>query len=167
MDVIFQSHPDVIIATNTFRNVGTIIQYEGIPLFEVGKFETAGYTTRFSVFHSDGTKIAVVKGSQIYLTEEGKKARIEMRHEPNLTACEVEGKTIFELRREGAAALKGSAELFTPDGAFVRANDDGISGVTRDDDQLKVGNMTMKGCLFANMRIAILVSNGRISIGVT
>src|SRR5690242_20668530 len=109
MNVIFQSHPDVVIGSNTFRNVPTIIQFEVTPLIEVGKFEPAGFTTRIAVYHNDGTKIAVVKGSQVYLTDEGRKASVTPRYEAGLTVCELEGKPIFELRRTSAAALKGWA----------------------------------------------------------
>jgi hypothetical protein len=83
MELIYQNHPSVVIATNTFVNVPTIIQFEDVPLLEVGKFADAGYTTRLAVYHNDGTKIAVVKGSRIFLTEEGKKANLTP--EPNRT----------------------------------------------------------------------------------
>lgn len=122
MDVVFQEHPLVWLGESWFRNVPTIIQWENIPLMEVGKFEQAGFTTRIAVFHSDGTKIAVVNGSQIYLTAEGKNAQMRLRYEPGLTACELEGRTIFELRREGAAALRATAELHAPEGMFIRTS---------------------------------------------
>ena len=60
--LVFQSHPDVVIGSNTFRNVPVILQYENTPLLEVGKFEPAGYTARFCVFDDAGNKIAVVEG---------------------------------------------------------------------------------------------------------
>jgi hypothetical protein len=128
MDVIFQAHPTVTLAGNHFI-CQVVIQWEEVPLMEVGQFQKAGFTTKFAVYHSDGTKIAVVKGAQIYPTEEGKAALVTMRHEPNLTACELEGRTIFELRRQGAAALKGAAELYTPEGAFIKCNDSGMKSL--------------------------------------
>lgn len=48
--ITFQAHPDVIIGSNTFRNVPTILRYEETPLLEVGKFEPAAYAARFAVF---------------------------------------------------------------------------------------------------------------------
>jgi hypothetical protein len=71
-----------------------------------------------------------VKGSPLYATEEGKKASLKMRHHPNVTACELDGKTLFELRREGAAALRGVAELYAPEGVFIRTIEDGIGIVS-------------------------------------
>lgn len=41
--ITFQSHPDVIIGSNIFRNGSTMLQYDDAPLLEVGKFEPAGY----------------------------------------------------------------------------------------------------------------------------
>ena len=103
-DVIFQHHPVVAICGNRFY-CPTIIQWEDTPLMEVGKFEPAGYTTKFAIYNSDGAQIAVVKGCQVYPTKAGKDAAIKPRYEPNLTVCEVDGKTIFELRRTGPTAL--------------------------------------------------------------
>lgn len=165
MDLIYTTYPAITIATNTFVNVGTIIQFEDTPLFEVKEFQPTEFTTRLTVFHSDGTKIAVVKGSQLYLTEEGKKATIKLRHEPNLTACELEGRTILELRRKEAAALHGWAELHTPDGALVKALDAGLSAIRADGTAIKIGGMVLKGCLFKNLAIGIHVRKTGISVG--
>src|SRR6266496_126205 len=155
MDVIFQESPVVEIATNKFINVATIIQWEDVPLMEVGQFEVAGYTTRFAIYHNDGTKIAVVKGSQMYPTEEGERASLKMRHEPNLTACELEGRTIFELRRTGAAALKGTAELYAPEGVFIKANDADLSALLGDGTHLQVGGLHLSNGEFVGHEIGI------------
>jgi hypothetical protein len=165
MDVFFQSHPDVILATNTFRNVPTIIQYEDTPLLEVGKYEPAGYSAKFSIYHSDGTKIGVVKGSQLYPTEAGKKAKVTPRYEPNLTVWELEGKPILELRREGAAALRGWAELYAPEGVLIKAIDSGISGLLRGGNALQVGGVTMSGAVFDGCKIGIHVRRNGIGLG--
>lgn len=164
-EIIFQSHPDVILAGNTFRNVRTIIQVENAPLLEVGKFLPAGYGTRFPVFNSDGVKLAVVVANQIQLTAEGKKANLRCRHEPGLTVCELEGKPILELRREGAAALHGWAELYAPEGVLVKAHDSGISGVLRGGgDILAVGPVAMRNMIFEDFDVALRISDGQIAI---
>ena len=164
-EIIYQSHPDVVIATNTFRNVETILQFEDVPLIEVGKFFDAGYTTRFNVYHSDGTHIAVVKGSQIYLTEAGKKASLKTRHEQNLTACELEGKTIIELRRDGPAAIKGWAELHAPEGVFVKATDADMSAIRGDGTHIHVGGLRLANGFFDGQKIGIHVTRQQITIG--
>ncbi|MCH8830267.1 MAG: hypothetical protein IID45_11885, partial [Planctomycetes bacterium] len=87
MEIIFQEHPEVHIGGCVFRNVPVIIQHKDTPLLEVGKYEPAGFTTRFPVYHSDGTKIAVVKGARIFLTEEGKRASVTLRNPADMTVC--------------------------------------------------------------------------------
>src|SRR4051812_3390431 len=120
--LIFTESPKIEIATNTFENVPTIMQFYDTPIIEVVKQEQAGYTIQISIYHNDGTYLAKVKGPQMYLTEEGRKANLNMRHPGLLTVCEMAGKTLFELRRDQAAAVKLSAELYTPTGAFIKAH---------------------------------------------
>jgi hypothetical protein len=57
-DVTFQESPLITIGKSTFKNVPVVIQYEETPPVEVSQFETAGFTTRFTIYHPDGTKIA-------------------------------------------------------------------------------------------------------------
>lgn len=166
MDLVFQQSPDVVIATNTFRNVPTILQYEETPLIEVGKFAEAGYTTRFSIFHNDGTKIAVVDGSRIRLTPEGDKANIRRREEQNLVVCELDGKPIIEMRHTSPHSLRGWAELHAPGGVFIKALDAGVTGIRQDGSAITLGGMTMTGCTFINNRIGIHVRHDGIHLGV-
>ena len=119
-ELVFQESPRIELASNSFQDVPTILQYEDIPLIEVVRTESAGYTTQISIYHSDGTFLARVKGAQMYRTAEGEKAGVSMRHPGLLTVCEMNGKPIFELKREQAAALKLSAELYTNDGIFIK-----------------------------------------------
>jgi hypothetical protein len=164
MDVtIFDSHPDVTIAGNTFRNVPTILQFEETPLLQVGRFVDAGFTTRFPVYHSDGTKIAVVDGSRIFLTEEGKAAQLALRHEQNLTVCELEGKPILELWREGAAALRGKAELYAPRGVLVQA-DDSAQAFDKG-THLEAHGIIMQGNVIENAPIGVLITRNGVSMG--
>jgi len=166
MDVVFQSHPDVVIATNTFRNVETILQYENSPLIQVGKFVEAGYTTKFRVYHSDGTHIADVKGSQIYLTKDGKNASVKTRYDPNLTACELEGRTILELHRDGPTALRGWAELYAPEGVLIKANDsDLLQAIRSNGSHIQVGGLEINNSIFNGQKIGIHVTRDRICIG--
>ncbi|MGO9108717.1 MAG: hypothetical protein ACLP9L_05745 [Thermoguttaceae bacterium] len=170
MEIFFQSHPDVIIGGNTFRNVKTILQFENIPLLEVGRFEPAGYSERFPVFNMDGVKVAVVVGRQIHLTEEGSKARIVRRCEPNLSVCELEGKPILELRRNGPTALRGWAELYAPEGLLIRALDSGVAALLSGGNALQIGGMVFMDSFFDGCPIGIHIGKSghggiRISIG--
>ena len=155
-EITFQSHPDVMIAGNTFRNVPTILQFEDTPMLEVGQFEPAGYGVRFPVYDADGRKLAVVSGNQIHLTEDGRNSNIVRKCDPNLTVCEVDGKPILELRREGAAALRGWAELYAPEGVLIKAHHTGVTGLLRDGGKaLVAGGMVIQGCEFSNIKVGI------------
>jgi len=166
MALFFQSHPDVIIGGNTFRNVPTILQVEDTPLLEVDEFANAGYGLRFPVYNRDGVKVAVIAGNQIHLTEEGRKSNIKPRFEPNLTVCEVNGRSILELRRKDAAALHGWAELYAPGGVLIRAHDSGVSGLLRDGNALAMGDRVMMGAVFDGCKIGIHAHKTGIGLGV-
>lgn len=137
-------------------------------MLEVGKFASAGYTYRFPVYDSGGTKIAVVDGARIHLTGDGEKAKITPRHEQNLTAYELEGKTILELRRMNAAALRGWAELYTPEGILVIARDAQTAAIARDGRPFGVAGITISGQTVNGAPIGILVrrQGESISVGV-
>ena len=168
--LVFQESPIVEIATNLFVNVPVILQYDETPLIEVVSEIKAGFSIQIPIYHSDGTYLAKVKGSQIYLTDDGKKAGVKLRHPDKMTVCEIDEKTVFEIRREEASALKTQAELYTPDASFIRCSDSGLAGyvLDRNKDRLQIGSLTMIGNLFTGCRIGIHIQkNGstRIACG--
>lgn len=169
MSALFYSEsPQVTIATNVFVRVPVVLQYDETPLIEVIRVQSAGFTTRISLFHNDGTDLARVVGSRLYATSEGKKAGVQLLHRDGVTVCEISGKTAFELRRENAAALKTYAELFTPEGAFIKCADDPrIEGLLPNrQSPLQIGGCVMQGNYFAGCRIGVLVrSDGTIALG--
>ncbi len=67
-----------------------------------------------TIHHSDGTYLAKVVGARLFDTPEAKKAGLVLKHPDKRTVCELSGKTLFEMERTDATALKTSAELFTP-----------------------------------------------------
>lgn len=165
---IFYETPVVEIATNKFINVPIVLQYEDTPLLEVVKSQAAGYEIQIPIYYSDGTYLAKVSGSRLHLTDEGKKAGVTLRYPQNKTICEIGGKTIFEIERTEAAALKTYAELFTPDGAFVKCSNKELLGHVLDakGKQLKINNVTMLGNTIINTQIGILITrNGHVGIG--
>ncbi len=130
-NLLFSISPSVIIANVTF-NTKVVIQYNDTPMLEVVQEVTVkgpGFTTKIPIYHNDGTQLAVVKGSRLFLTEEGKKAGIIMQHLPGITVCKLNHQTMFEIRRNGAAAISTTAELFTPDGSFLKWSNDSVSGM--------------------------------------
>ena len=66
-ELIFTSAPIVKLATNTFINVPIILQYEDIPLIQIIKTESAGFTTEIPIYHPDGTYLAKVVGSRLFI----------------------------------------------------------------------------------------------------
>lgn len=165
--LIFHESPTVEFATNTFINVPVTLQYDDQPLIEVVRAQQAGFTTQFSIYHQDGTYLAKVKGSRLFLTAGGRKTKLMLRHPDRMTVCELEGKTLFEIDRKEAAALKTEAELYTPDGSFVKARDRTCSGmILRNRNRpLQIGNLHMQGNRLSNCRIGIQVrSDGTVGI---
>jgi len=165
--LIYQATPAIHFASNVFINVPVILQFEDTPLLEVvGKLK-AGFTTQFSIYHPDGTYLAKLKGSQLYLTKEGKKAGLVLRHPPLKTICELNGSPIIELTRLEAAALKTEAELYTPQGTFLKSSDAGLTGYVLDSQaqQLEIGGLTFKSCQFKDLKIGVQVyRDGRVRI---
>ena len=119
--LIFSQSPAVTFATNTFLRVPVILQVDESPLIEVVQVEQAGFTTKFHIYHPDGTDLAVAVGARLILTRDGKKAGVKMLHPAGKTVCELDGQTLFEMHRTEAAGLRTEAELYTPTGAFIRA----------------------------------------------
>jgi hypothetical protein len=167
--LIYQQAPVVHLASNTFVDVPTILQYDETPLIQVVRTAEAGFTTEIPIYHSDGTYLAKVVGSQLYATDDGKKAGVTLRHPGHATVCELDGKPLFELIREGAAALKTRAELYTPDGSFIKCADEDLAGyvIGPHQDHLKIRGLTMIGNTFRGMRIGVWVrSDGSVAVGV-
>jgi hypothetical protein len=169
MELIFQSSPAIIVATNTFINVPIIFKYEDTPLIEVIKDLDIGFTTQIPVFHSDGTYLAKIKGNRIYPTDAGKKANIEIRDTPGKFICSLENKVIFELSHGVGDAFKADAELYTPDGYFVKCSDTPKPDLfDLNGNAIKVGGITMIGNVFRNLSVGIwLRKDGSCSIGVS
>lgn len=168
MELVFQSSPRIIVATNTFVNVPVILKYEDTPLIEVIKEQGIGFTTQIPIYHSDGTYLAKVKGNRVYLTEAGKRANIEIRDTPGKFICSLERQVMFELSHGVGEAFKANAELYTPDGYFVKCSDApkpelfDLTGAA-----IKVGGITMTGNLFQNLSVGIwLRKDGSCAIGV-
>ena len=166
--MFFQS-PRVTMATNSFVNVSVILQYEELPLVEVVKVEPAGFTTQIPIYHPDGTYLAKAIGSLLFSTKEGQKAGLALKYPKNMTVCELNGQVLFEILRLGDDALRAKAELFTPDGAFVKCTDDEMPRLFFGEKEiaLQIGGVAMIGNTFTNSRIGIWVKkDGSLSIGV-
>jgi len=165
--LIFQSSPNIIVATNTFINVPVILKYEDTPLIEIIKQQDIGFTTQIPIYHSDGTYLAKVTGNRVYPTKEGKNANIEIRNLAGKFLCSLEKKVIFELSHGVGDAFKAEAELFAPDGYFVKCADTpkpqlfDLTG-----NAIVVGGVTMIGNVIRNFPVGIwLRKDGSCIIG--
>lgn len=166
--LIYQKESVVVLATNTFVNVPIVLQFDDTPLISVVREEELGFTTEIPIYHEDGTYLAKVRGTRIYATDEGKKAGVEIRQFSDRWVCEINKRTAFEIKHESGDAFRTQAELYTPEGYFVKISDSPTPELfDASGNALKVGGVTMVGNLFQNMRIGVWIrSDGSVSLGV-
>ncbi|HEX9758288.1 MAG TPA: hypothetical protein VGB26_10905 [Nitrospiria bacterium] len=93
---------------------------------------------------------------------------MEIRQLPKLTVCTMAGRTVFEIHHQSGDSFRTNAELYTPDGCFVKAKDaPSPELVDASGNALRVGGITMSDCTFQNLRIGVwLRSDGSCSLGV-
>ena len=169
MELTFQESPTVTIATNTFINVPVILQYEDEPLIEIVGGQEIGFMTRIPIYHSDGTHLAMVTGNRVFSTREGREANIQIRDLYGKFICSLDNKVIFELTHGVGDAFTASAELYTPDGCFVKCTDaPGLELFDLVGDAIQVGGITVTNSTFQNHAIGILLrKDGSCAIGVS
>jgi hypothetical protein len=166
-DLIYSSSPAVTFAGNTFVHVPVILQFDDTPLVNVVQEERLVYTTEIPIYHSDGTYLAKVRGTRVYLTEEGKQAGVLIKQYARRWVCTVDGRPAFEIEQGEGDAFRTQAELFTPDGYFVRVGDALPQVVKPSGEALQIGGLMLRGNKFMGLRIGVLVrSDGSVSIGV-
>jgi hypothetical protein len=168
MDTLtFTSVPEVTLATNRFINVPIILQYDDTPLISVIRNEDLSFSTEIPIYHQDGTYLAKVNGTRVFETEDGSKAGIKMSYPKGMTVCEMDGKTLFEIRHERGDAFRTHAELYTPDGYFVKCSDTPSPRlVSNSGKALQIGGVVMSGNTFNGCRIGVWIkSNGSVSMG--
>ncbi|MCP4284673.1 MAG: hypothetical protein GY792_09510 [Gammaproteobacteria bacterium] len=165
--LIFTSSPTITIAANTFVNVPTILQYEDTPLIQVVKAQPTGFTTQIPIYHPDGTYLAKVVGSRLFTTSDGEKAGLSLIYPDRRTVCKLGNQVLFEIIRKEAAALKTRAELYTPEGYFVKCTDTPQPKLfNASGDSLQVRGITMVGNLFQGCRIGVWIRrDGSVAIG--
>lgn len=165
--LIFQTSPKVMFATNRFINVPIILQYDETPLISIVREESLGFTTEIPIYHPDGTYLAKVNGTRIFATEEGEKAGLKMNYPKNMTVCEMNGQTLFEIFHEPGDSFRTHAELYTPNGCFIKSNDAAMPEViSSSGEALQIGGIRISDSTFSGCRIGIwLKSDGNCAIG--
>ena len=167
MKLIFSSAPKVTVATNTFINVPVVLKYEDTPLLEVINEQGIGFTTQIPIFHSDGTYLAKVKGNRVFPTEEGKKANITVKDLEGNYICSLDNKVLFELTHGVGDAFKADAELYAPDGYFIKCSDvPKPELVNVNGKAIQVGGMIMSGNMIMGCSVGIwLRKDGSCAMG--
>ena len=166
--LIYQTFPKVTIATNIFENVPIILKYEDTNLIEIIKEVGLGFTTQIPIYHSDGTFLAKVKGNRSYPTKEGEKAGITIDKYHGLWVCKMNNKTLFEIHQQTGDAFRTTAELYTPDGYFVKcSNEPTPILIDTNGTEIKISGVIMSGNTFVGCKIGVwLKKNGSTLIGV-
>lgn len=165
--MIYQTWPAVTYATNTFINVPIILQFDDTPLISVVKQEDLTFTTEIPIIHSDGTYLARVRGTRVFPTEDGKKAGITVRSLPGLTVCELAGRTAFEIDHAPGDHFRVRAELYTPNGFFIKGLNTPLPEVINASGRgLYLGGVGIENNVISNVRIGVwLWSNGEFALG--
>ena len=156
--LIFSPSALVRFGGNTFVNVTTLLQVDGIPLIETIKNDSISNTTRFSIFNSDGTPLALVLGTRLILTPSGEKAGVSVTFQSRLTICALGPKILFEIRRVSAAYLAITAELYSPTGLVVKSNPS-VPFATFSRDGRQIATASISTPTLRNARIGFSVTD--------
>jgi len=164
--LIFQTTPTVTIATNTFINVPVILRFENTNLIEFIQELELGFTTQIPIYHPDGTYLAKIKGTRSYPTEEGKKAGVIIEKFADRWVCKMGKQILFEINHHSGDYFRMVAELFTPEGYFVKCNDSASDLIDSKGSSLNVGGLIMGGNTIAHCATGIwLRKDGSCSFG--
>ncbi|MDR1004685.1 MAG: hypothetical protein LBL97_06750 [Prevotellaceae bacterium] len=162
--LVFQTHPKVEIAGNTFINVPVILQYEDVNLIEVVHDMEIGYTSRIPIYHPDGTKLAVATGNRLYPTNEGKNTNLQIDKYEGVWVCKLDNRELFEIHQQTGDAFKTIAELYTQDGFFIKIPDQPFLNLFNA-EKLQIDKFTMMGNTFIGGSVGIRIKNRCISLG--
>ncbi|EJF73098.1 hypothetical protein A462_04676 [Pseudomonas sp. Ag1] len=164
--LVFQNAPIVKLGSNKFIDTPTVLQFDDTPLIQVVKTEEAGFTTSIPIYHEDGTYLAKAVGSRLHSTDDGVKAGVTLQHLDKVTVCKLNGRILFEIRREEAASLKTAAELYTPGGYFVKYWTARPELLGKDGGGIQVSGILMTDTTVQGCRIGVWMrSDGSVAIG--
>jgi hypothetical protein len=136
-------------------------------LISIVREATLEYTTEVPIYHADGTYLAKVRGTRVYATKEGEAAGVAIRQLATTWVCTVAGRTAFEIHHQQGDAFRVQAELNTPTGYLVKVDDTPRPQLYSASGQvLRVGNISMVGNVFQNLRIGVWIRSDGSSIGI-
>lgn len=156
----------IIVGTNTFINVKNILVYENENLIQIVNSTTIDFTMEIPIYNYDGVYLSKAIGNRVYNTKEGDKAGVKIDKHPNIWVGKIGDKIVFEIRQNDASTFKTTAELYTPDAYFIKAENNTIFGKIQHNKPLILGNCTISGNTINGFDYGIKVSkDGNISIG--
>jgi hypothetical protein len=102
----------------------------------------------------------------LFLTSEGNKAGLSLEYLNKITVCKLGKRVLFEIIRQEAAALKTRAELYTPDGYFIKVSESPQPELfDASGNSLKIRGVIMSGNTFVNCHIGVWIKkDGSVSI---
>lgn len=169
--LIFSRNTAVSLAGNLFIDVPVILQYDDTPMIECVSLVALRNPDNeraisIPIYHSDGTYLGKYKDSRFHPTEEGENAGVSVRYPQSMAVCEMNGETLFEIKRISAAAINIVSEIYTPDGHFIKCNHGTGALYGTKDNNLIIGSVTMSRCQFMSCYIGIhMKSDGSVGIG--
>jgi hypothetical protein len=166
--IVFQHTPTVTFLTNIFINVPIILKHEDTNLIEIVNEIGIGFTTQIPIYHSDGTYLAKVTGNRIYPTDNGKKAGLIVDKQHGVWVCKMGTRNLFEISQQTGDSFKLQAELYTPNGYFIKCHDQAKPDLLDQTGRpLVIGGVTMRGNTFKNVKVGIWTKqDGQMLIGV-
>ena len=167
--LIYQTSPIVTFATNKFIDVPIILQFDDTPLISVVQEQALGFTTEIPIYHSDGTYLAKVRGTRVFSTADGKIAGLDVSQKAKTTVCTLGKRTVFEIHHQSGDAFRTEAELYTPEGFFIKTVDAPMRELLDASGKvLNLGGGIMSHNTIQGARIGVLIrSDGGCAIGVS
>ena len=137
-------------------------------MMEIIHEQSIGFTSQFPIYHPDGTYLAKVKGNRVYPTADGKKANISIEQPFGKTICKLDNKVLFELTHGVGDDFKANAELYTPDGYFLKCPDSLQPQLFDSKSKsIRIGGNIISGSTFVNCNVGIwLKKDGSCLLGV-
>jgi hypothetical protein len=164
-ELIFKESPTIEFATNTFINVPVILQYEDTPLITVERNITLEYGIKIPIYDSDGTKLATAKNSRVYV-DKNIKEKITIDKRPRIWVCKMNGHEIFEIRQKEGDLFRIMAELYAPDGRFVKYSNFQHIASESMSNLIDLASRAACSCSISDVEVGLLVKrDGNVIIG--
>lgn len=164
----YDTRYSVVLATNNFVNVPTILQYEKQSIISV---DTSNSVLKFAFYNKDGKKIADIIGKKIHWcnVEDPKLTVLSKSVLKETYKINYNGKTVIQVKQKSASDFEIlKAELFIPDDKIITISEDcEIQVKTKDGKQIGKSRVIMTNNTFINVPIGVFIQkDGTINIGV-